>query len=225
MPFLILFAVLIVGYLFGSIPCGVIVSKIFFHYDIRDFGSHNSGGTNAGRVMGKKFGLLVIFLDMLKLFIPYFTVWLLFTKTNLINYSINEMPEIFYYGCALTTLIGHCWPVFANFKGGKAVSCTAATIISTSWISLIGAGLSFFVTLKCSKFVSLSSIIGSLVATLLSFLVFVPGINEFITYPGMANNFTYPILMTFETIILIIRHSQNIKRIVKHEESKISWLK
>ena len=79
MPFLILFAVLIVGYLFGSIPCGVIVSKIFFHYDIRDFGSHNSGGTNAGRVMGKKFGLLVIFLDMLKLFIPYFTVWLLFT--------------------------------------------------------------------------------------------------------------------------------------------------
>ena len=85
--------------------------------------------------------------------------------------------------------------------------------------------MSFFVTLKCSKFVSLSSIIGSLVATLLSFLVFVPGINEFITYPGMANNFTYPILMTFETIILIIRHSQNIKRIAKHEESKISWLK
>ena len=221
---LVLLVALIVGYLFGSIPCGVIISKIFFHYDVRDFGSGNSGGTNAGRVMGKKFGLLVILLDMIKLLIPFLGTWLLMTKTSLINFSLLDMPEIVYYGCALSCLIGHCWPVYIGFNGGKAVSCTAATIASTSLIAIIGSFISFITTLKLTKFVSLSSIIGSIVACLISYLVFVPTIGDYIVYNGMSNSFVYPILMTCEMIILIIRHSSNIKRIKNGLESKIKWL-
>ena len=222
---LLLVATLLLGYFVGAIPNGVIVSKIFFHYDIREYGSHNSGGTNAGRVMGKKFGALVIILDIMKVIIPFAISVLLFNYTALNNYCLFNMPQIYYYGICLAGTIGHCWPIYIGFKGGKAVSCTAGSIICTSYISLIISFISFIVTLKKSKHVSSSSIAGSLTSAILSFCVFIPGFNRYFLYPGLAFDYTYIILMCSLFIILLIRHKQNIKRLINKEESTISWMK
>lgn len=222
---LILFFCILFGYLFGSIPNGLIISKVFFKLDVREYGSHNIGGTNAGRVMGKKVGMIVILLDMIKMIIPLLISFFVLTKTNLNKYCLASMPEISYYSCALFVVIGHCYPIFAAFKGGKAVACTSGSLISTSYICFPAFLISFLLTLKIRKMVSLGSIVGTITATIISLLVFVPSVSEYITYPGFAHNYTYVILLFLETTILIIRHRNNIKRIKKNEESKISWMK
>lgn len=220
---LILIICIIVGYLFGAIPNGVIISKVFFHIDVRDYGSHNSGGTNSGRVMGKKVGLIVIILDMAKLIIPFLASFYILTLTDLKYYCFAEMPEICYYSLALAAVIGHCFPIYIDFKGGKAVACTVGTVCATSYIGLFAFAASFFTTLKVKKHVSLASIIAAFVVCLVSFLVFVPVVGEYVVYPGMAHNFTYPILMTAEFIVLTIRHRKNIKRLQNGEEATITW--
>ncbi len=215
---------IIVGYLFGAIPTGVIISTQFYNIDVRDYGSHGSGGTNSGRVMGKKIGVLVIALDAIKVIIPFIAAFLVLTKTNLGTYTFCKMPEITYYSVALAAVIGHCYPVYIGFKGGKAVSCMVGTIVSTSYIGFGVGAISFFTTLKLSKHVSLASMIAALFVAATSYLVFIPAVAPYVVWPGMAANFTYPILMTAEFVILVIRHRSNIKRLAKNEESSITWM-
>ena len=100
--------VIILSYLFGSIPWSLVIGKVFFHKDIRTEGSGNLGGTNAGRVLGKKVGIIVIVLDALKAFF------------SMLLASYIAKDAIIYAG--LACCIGHCFPIFAQFKGGKAVA-------------------------------------------------------------------------------------------------------
>ena len=163
------FCALLFGYLFGSIPCGVIVGKVFYHRDPREEGSKNSGGTNVGRLMGKKAGLIVIFLDMVKCVIPLIVVWAIFKFSPLLATFEANLGQamwddgIFYiYLTPIGVSIGHCWPVFANFKGGKAVANFGGYGLATSWFtSLFGFG-AFFITLKIKKYVSLGSIMAGI---------------------------------------------------------------
>ena len=106
----------IIGYLIGSVPWGLVIGKVFYHKDIREYGSGNLGGTNAARVLGTPVGILVILLDALKAFLVM---------------SLNHYiaPGIEQY-CGLAVCIGHCFPIFANFKGGKAVHIHRTALIS-----------------------------------------------------------------------------------------------
>ena len=159
-----IFLTILISYLLGSIPNALIIGKAFFKKDIRQFGSGNLGGSNTGRVLGKKIGLLVMILDLLKAVLAIFLTKLIVNETNpnLINLSI--------YLSSAAVLIGHCYTCFAKFKGGKAVASTFGILLITNiYIFLISIAL-YVILLKIFKQVSLSSIIIFFVASLLSLI-------------------------------------------------------
>lgn len=193
---------ILVGYLLGSIPFALVIGKLFYKTDVRNFGSGNLGASNAGRVLGKKAAIAVTVLDVLKV---VFAIWIttLFAK----EYSIFA---------GLAASIGHSYPVFANFKGGKAVSTMfgflfgmAAFTVNNYWLFVLPVAC-FFILLKITKIVSLSSMITS---------VFVIGLVFF-----MTSNITVTIAVTFLSIFIIYRHRSNITKIKAGTENKIKWM-
>jgi glycerol-3-phosphate acyltransferase PlsY len=194
---------MIPAYLIGSIPWGLVIGKFFFHTDIRDYGSGNLGGTNAGRVLGTPVGFLVIFLDGLKALI-----------VMILCHQIA--PGIEQYA-GLAVCIGHCFPVFAGFKGGKAVACSYGYLLGLSLyvtheyiLTFVLPLLVFFVSLYLSKMVSLSSMLGVSSAAILVFLF----VDHLIG-----------IMLTALALFVIYRHRTNIERIRNRTESKIGQKK
>ncbi len=241
---------LILGYIFGSIPTAVWIGKIFFHRDPRLEGSKNAGGTNAGRLFGKKIGFLVIILDMAKIIVP---VWIAFAVLTYVKFGdiyLIPRPKEFsnqgfnfdyiiswpvYWLTVVGCSIGHCFPIFASFKGGKSVSVFAGTAAGTNWmIGFIPGLLLFFGTLKISKKVSLASIITAIslslinwIWTILLMLNVIPhdlmllGMYGYTICPG----FVMSTCMTLVAILLIIRHKENIIRLKNGTERTITWMK
>lgn len=239
---------LIIGYLIGSIPNSIWIGKVFFHKDPRDFGSGNAGATNAGRVFGKKIGLLVIFLDAIKVIIPLYLAWFILTKVPLYNgkalvatveskYLLGDNNYVIqwpvYWITTIGCSIGHCLPLYANFRGGKNVSCFYGMAIGTSWLFGIIPGLIFLIILKIKKYVSLSSIVSSWIAVIFSWawaIVLETGIIAgsniwIVNYgPCLECNYVFAICLTISAAILTYFHSENIKRILNNNERKISWM-
>lgn len=224
----------LVAYLCGSIPTGVIISKVFYHKDLRDYGSKNSGGTNAGRVLGKGVGVLVIILDMIKTVVPFYLFWALLTYEPDLNAAMHwgngyYAAPLFYWGSALFAALGHCWSIFLGFKGGKAVSCFMGVNVLTSWIEFILAGFSFLGVAKRSKYISLSSIVASIVGTLTAWTVAIlavalPWNPHWLTWlitieeaPMLGIEFA--VVNTIVSILLIFRHRSNIQRLKQGTES------
>jgi len=211
---------LIFGYLLGSVSNGVLIGKIFYGVDIRTMGSHNAGGTNTGRVLGKKAGLITILLDILKTMIAIWAT-LFILRIDAIESIIVIDPSYYAYIAAVGACIGHTFPIFFNFKGGKAVACFAGLCLATNWMVSIIGFIIFMLVLLLSKYVSLGSILGSLSVAIASYIAPITSI-------GMVFNLRYDIyyslLMTFLCLFVIVRHYQNIKRLIHHEENKIKWL-
>lgn len=193
---------ILLAYLYGSIPFALVIGKVFYKTDIRKYGSGNLGGSNAGRILGKKVGFLVIALDVTKCFIVVEIVKLITTYFNL-NHDIVYLSGLF---CA----IGHCYPVFANFKGGKAVSVMFGYMAALNIPITLGIFIFFLVILKITKYVSLSSILASLLFVCISPWLH-PSTIGFCCNIGIS-------------ILLIYRHHENIKRIINHNERKITWM-
>lgn len=190
---------IVLGYIIGSIPWGLIIGKVFFNKDIRNYGSGNLGGTNAGRVLGAPIGILVIVLDSMKAFMMM-----------LLCHSIY--PGIEQY-IGLAVCIGHCFPIFANFKGGKAVACSygyllgLALFVTHEWLYTFALPLAIFlIVLVISRMVSLSSMTGVLSAGILIFILVDKKIG---------------ILVLLLALFVIYRHRTNIDRILKGTESKL----
>lgn len=190
------------GYLYGSIPFALVIGKLFYNTDIRNSGSGNLGGTNAGRVLGKKAGISVIILDALKAVLVYYL-------TNYFALKLHINLDIKYIA-SLACIIGHCYPIFAQFKGGKAVSTCIGYFICINPLYAVIALIIFMIVLKISKYVSLSSI-----CTSLGVLCFVPFFDL---------SLTAKICMTIAVLLLVYRHKENITRIKNHTESKITWM-
>ena len=236
-------ASLILGYFFGSIPVGVILCRLFRGEDPRENGSQNSGGTNVGRLYGKKLGAATILLDALKTILPMILVWVLLNFCGIKAAFAKNLGESMYHNGSLVILLaplgatlGHCWPVFANFRGGKAVASYAGFALITNWASLIIGFLSFGLTLKKTKFVSLSSMVASVVVALISWVLFILSIttslNVNITFWGFGltelwavANLEFAIISTLMTGILIFRHRNNIRKLAAGTENKIKWMK
>ena len=198
---------IILGYLLGSIPFALVIGKLFYKTDIRQYGSGNLGGTNAGRVLGKKAGISVIVLDVLKVVLAAGLASL-----------VSEPAAIW---TSLACCIGHCYPIFAHFKGGKAVTTMFGFLISTS--IFIFQELSYFlvplfmflIILYLFKYVSLGSICASVCSSL------------YITAQLLSldvNNLFIILASWLMTLLVIYRHSANIKRIQEGTENKVSWL-
>lgn len=185
------------AYVLGSIPSGLIVGKVFYQTDIRQFGSKNLGGTNAFRVLGKKAGLIVTVSDILK-----------GTLSILLPVLLSPV-EVNLLFIGLFSVIGHMFPLFAQFKGGKAVATSAGLILGLSPVLFLISLVGFFVVLYITKFVSLSSIITCFIAVFTAL---------------MMQQYDLLILLLVLLLIIIYRHIPNIRRIRDKTEPKITWL-
>lgn len=237
------------GYFLGSISFSILIGRTFFHQDPRDFGSKNAGATNSGRLWGKKVGLLITILDMLKTIIPMWICWGILTFVPFGSKPLCVSTELFYTDMVFSyviqwpvyllancgAIIGHCWPIFSKFKGGKGVSAFMGTLLGSSWgLGWIPAALFYFQFLKKTKYVSICSICFPLIATVFSWVwailvmtkIIPHGYEWFVMYgPTINCSWHYALMVTFMTILIIWRHSENIKRVKMGKERKIHWMK
>ena len=186
-----LFIIGIISYLMGSIPFGLILTKIFLKKDIREIGSGNIGATNALRTGNKLIGYSTLMLDVLKAVIP-----VLYVK---INFS-----DVVYIS-ALCAFIGHVFPVWLKFKGGKGVATYVGILFSLNIIFGLVFGICWLIIFFISKYSSLASLIGSL-----SIPVYI------LILEGLENVFFYVIMF----ILIFFTHRENIKRLKNKEETK-----
>lgn len=186
----------LLAYVIGSIPSGLWIGKIFYKKDIRDFGSGNLGATNSFRVLGIKAGSIVTVMDILKgtvaTLLPFF-------------FQLN-VDHHFWLLTGAFAIIGHSFPLFAGFRGGKAVATSAGVILAYAPLLFVAALVVFLVTLKLSKYVSLSSMIGALAALIISLFM---------------GDWILIILVACIALFVIWRHRANITRIRNGEEPKI----
>ena len=195
---------LLAGYLIGSIPFALVIGRFFYKTDVREYGSHNLGGSNTGRVLGKKAGLAVMTTDLLKV------TFVVFLAECLVGGETAAACG------ALAAAAGHCWPVFARFRGGKAVAALSGfrfglVVCAGCSVLIFLMPLSvFLVILYLTKIVSLSSI-GSAVAVTV--------------YAGLSTG-SVPVTaaLALFTLLIVVRHRGNIERIVQHRENKITWM-
>ena len=194
------FIFILIAYLLGSIPSALIVGKIGYHVDIREHGSGNMGATNAFRVLGTKPGIIVTISDILKGTIA--------TILPLIAGVIVDI-DVSRVLIGIFAVLGHTFPIFAKFKGGKAVATSGGIILGLNPILFLAITITFIVTLYISKYVSLSSMITGIVATALSLF---------------TKDWLLILLIFALTVFVLIRHKDNIKRIKNKTEPKITWM-
>lgn len=200
MGILFIILLVIISYFIGSIPFGYLISKLFKEIDIRKYGSHNIGATNVFRVVGKRYGIACLILDILKGLIPVIVFSHLYFQ--FFNPSITlEWSKIL---IGLATLSGHIWPVYLNFKGGKGVATSFGVLLGmVPKIVLISLGI-WFVTVLISRTVSLGSILAALS---LPFIEAFCGVSITI------------IIFTIVIVLLVIfRHRENMERILQGKE-------
>ena len=188
--------ILVLSYLLGSIPSGLLIGKTFYGKDIREHGSGNLGGTNTFRTLGVKAGMIVTIMDILK-----------GTVATLLPLMLASDVHMLLAG--VFAVIGHMYPIFANFRGGKAVATSAGVLLGYNYILFLILLAVFFICLYATKYVSLSSMIAAVLA---------------FTYSIFTGDLPLIIVVGILTIFVIYRHRANITRIRNKTEPKIKWL-
>lgn len=236
MQYFVIILLLIVSYLLGSIPFGLVIGKVFKKIDIRKHGSKNTGATNAVRVLGFKLGALCFFLDALKGALIIIIVKILMANNVELGYQlgmirINENINISItalYG--LTAVIGHVFPIFLKFKGGKAVATSVGALLALAPVIGLMGILVFYITLKMSGYASLGSLMGastSLIAIIVYDLFMGKGdygvlFFEYSKY-NWANYSVELISVLLYVLIIFLRHRSNIDKLNKGTESKFEF--
>jgi acyl phosphate:glycerol-3-phosphate acyltransferase len=201
-------ALVILAYLIGSVPTSVWISRSMFNIDIRDYGSGNAGATNTFRVLGSRWGTVVMLIDLLK--------GLLAVKLAFILpfYAENDFARTnFQIGLGLAAVLGHIFPIWADFRGGKGVATLLGLVIGISPISALSCVGVFLLVFYLTRFVSLSSILASM-----AFPVFILVIYN-------VHNPTYRIFAIAVAALVILTHQKNISRLLAGSESKAPILK
>lgn len=194
----------LIGYLIGAIPFAYVIGKVFYHTDVRQHGSGNLGGSNTGRVLGKKAGVAVMTLDLLKV-------------TLVVFLAVQFAPHPWAAACGgLSAALGHCYPVFAHFRGGKAVA-TLYGFLFGLWVCVGYSPLVFFlplitflVILFLFKIVALSSILSSILAI---FYVWILG-----------GHVSAVVAAALFALVIVIRHRSNLQRMILGNENKVHWI-
>ena len=188
----------ILAYLIGGLPFGYLFVRFSLGKDVRTMGSGNIGATNVHRTAGKKAGIIVLLLDIVK---GFFAVWL----AGIITHgSITGLAL-----AAVAVMVGHCYPLFLGFKGGKAVACFVGAFLYLAPASLFITILIFIAVVALSKYISLGSITGALLF---------PVVMWFVQHPSQ------PLLFAaiFSSVLIIYRHHANIGRLLRGTENVFS---
>ncbi|MGX7196629.1 glycerol-3-phosphate 1-O-acyltransferase PlsY [Enterococcus olivae] len=194
------------AYLLGSIPSGVWIGKLFFKKDIRDFGSGNTGTTNTFRVLGKKAGIVVMAMDILK--------GTLATSLPMIFHETTLNP--LWFGVA--AILGHTFSIFVGFKGGKAVATSAGMLLAYQPLFFLYSTAIFVVALFVTSMVSLSSMIAAVLITLST--IFLSAIAPVIL---PTHDWLLTIIAVAVTAFIFYRHKENIQRIKDGTENKVPF--
>ncbi|HCZ7256350.1 TPA: glycerol-3-phosphate 1-O-acyltransferase PlsY [Staphylococcus aureus] len=202
---MMIIVMLLLSYLIGAFPSGFVIGKLFFKKDIRQFGSGNTGATNSFRVLGRPAGFLVTFLDIFKGFITvFFPLWLPVHADGPISTFFTNGLIV-----GLFAILGHVYPVYLKFQGGKAVATSAGVVLGVNPILLLILAIIFFIVLKIFKYVSLASIVAAICCVIGSLII---------------QDYILLVVSFLVSIISIIRHRSNIARIFRGEEPKIKWM-
>jgi glycerol-3-phosphate acyltransferase PlsY len=198
---------LLSAYLLGSIPTAVWIGKFFYRTDVREYGSGNAGATNAFRVLGKKAGIPVLLIDVLKGF----------AAVNLAYFSNYTQPSNQFINLQLVlgiaSLVGHIFPIFASFRGGKGIATLLGIILAVHpYAAFISMGI-FVVVLLITRYVSLGSMVGALAFPLNVILVFETKTPSLIIFSILI------------AIMVLITHQKNIERLIRREESKANLVR
>lgn len=204
---LYLVGIVILAYLFGSIPTAVWFGQAFYGVDVREYGSGNAGATNTFRVLGKKAGAVVMFVDILK-------GWTATNLPNLLDPSIVGLPNSpsfvnFQLALGVIAVLGHLFPIFAGFRGGKGVATLFGMVLAVHLAAALCCVTVFILCLLITRYVSLSSILAGF------------------TFPislAFVYKTTVPSIMLYAIAIcalILITHQKNIERLLKGKESKV----
>lgn len=199
---------IILAYLIGSIPTSVWISQHFFDFDIRDYGSGNAGATNTYRVLGSKWGTIVMIADMIKGIIAVKLALLLPQYADSDVRFLNLQIIL-----GLAAVVGHVFPIWADFRGGKGVATLFGLVLGISPLTAVCCSGVFLLVLYLTRFVSLSSIFASI-----AFPVFILVIFN-------VENSIYRVFAIAVALMVILTHQKNIGRLFKGSESKVPILK
>ena len=206
---LILF--LLLAYLTGAFPSAVWVGKTFYKKDVREYGSGNAGATNTFRVLGKKAGVPVLIMDVFKGWLAVNYIFFLSTHSELV-----EVPALLFetqLAFGIAAVIGHLFPVYTGFRGGKGIATLLGLLIGLSSIAALVSIIVFVIVFIISKYVSLGSVIASIAFPLVVFFI----LNE------KDVNSSLEIFSVFVPILTLITHQKNIERLVRGEENKVKF--
>lgn len=195
----IIICLLVAGYLLGSIPSAVWIGRWFYHTDVREYGSHNAGATNTLRVLGRRAALPVFIIDAAKGY----------AAVMLSHFTPLEGDALFFLkiGLTATAILGHIFPLFAHFKGGKGVATMAGCMLAVAPVPMLMALATFLIVLATTHYVSLGSMTGGV---LFPFYIA-------IVYGWMPYKIIFGIVVA---IVLLITHRKNIKRLREGTENK-----
>ena len=191
----------IVAYVFGSLPCGVWLGKGIKNIDIREYGSKNSGATNAYRILGPKYGIMVLILDALKGYIPLYIA------------SLFDIGGIYIILLGLVAILGHTFSFFLQFKGGKGVA-TSLGVFLFLMPKVVGIlVLVFILVVGISKYISLGSVVCAALLPILAY--FMPVRDD-------ATRLPLVIISLVVGIFVIYKHKANIQRLMEGKENKFN---
>ena len=198
---------MVIGYLVGSIPWALVIGKLFYHTDVREYGSGNLGATNAGRVLGGKVFFIVAVLDALK-------GLLVFLAVEHYDYHLALFA-------AVGVFIGHCYPVFSHFRGGKGVATCAGVVLGISLSSVHDFLIQFVIPLAIgviivlsTRYMSLASMTAMSAAAIINCLHVVKNSDIYTS-----------ICLILLALLVIIKHHENIKRLINHQENPFTFKK
>ena len=189
--------IIIISYLIGSLKSGILIGKIIYKTDVRQFGSKSSGATNIQRTIGLKPGIFVLVLDILKGFLPILFIEI-FTEENI----LGVMSCIF-------LVLGHCYPVFYKFKGGKGVATGFGSVVVLLPYIALGIPIALPIIYK-TRYVSLGAILGCIISIFLIIL--------FVALELLPSE---NLMILFVPLLIIYKHKQNIIRLIQKKENKI----
>lgn len=229
-PGLILAALLalFMGYLLGSVSFSIIITKLFQKRDIRDFGSGNAGATNVMRSVGKLPAALTFIFDFLKCILSILMGYYLFVVMCEKTGAPEIAAQIGKYAAGIGCILGHIFPIYFRFRGGKGVTTTAALICLIDWRVFVPTFLTFLVIVLIKKIVSLGSVIGVSLYPVYTFIILF--LFDYVNSPVVSGGTASMIYIILSTIaaaviggIVVLQHRENIKRLRRGEEKPLTF--
>ncbi len=200
---------LLLAYLIGAFPSAVWLGKTFYNTDVREYGSGNAGATNTFRTLGAKAGIPVLIMDILKGWVAVNLIYFISDYQLLSDEKFFEIKLAF----GIAAVIGHLFPVYTGFRGGKGIATMLGVMLGIYWQAALCSALVFIVTFLISKYVSLSSIIASLAFPIIVIVIL----------PHQNTNSSLIIFSIFVPILSLITHQKNIERLLRREENKAKF--